>query len=300
MKSVLISLLFILIPTFLTAQTDSEIIIYDGQKGVYYVKYWSNIDTMFYTIPLFPGNKIDPKLRAKVINTDSTGLRFEYYLSNSSSSLRELFKIELSIDTRISDLKAPNREWSSQYQKGIRSIKWANIYSQSEVLGILPGHEVREPFSFTSTGLPIPTLSSIASYSALGNTRDSGPTGKLRAKVDSILINESHIILPTLGPWLPDSSLSFIDFTDTLETFRFRSCEELDWATDAGVCGELQDYLSEVKTALEMEDSLSAANALAEFIALVEAEKNASLTSEGYALLYFNAEYLADRLTKPK
>ena len=49
-----------------------------------------------------------------------------------------------------------------------------------------------------------------------------------------------------------------------------------------------------------MEDSLSAANALAEFIALVEAEKDASLTSEGYALLYFNAEYLADRLTKPK
>ena len=91
-----------------------------------------------------------------------------------------------------------------------------------------------------------------------------------------------------------------IAFTDTLETFRFRSCEELEWANDAGVCEELEDDLSEVKTALETEDSLAAANALAKFIALVEAEKNASLTSEGYALLYFNAEYLADRLTKPK
>jgi hypothetical protein len=87
--------------------------------------------------------------------------------------------------------------------------------------------------------------------------------------------------------------------TDTLETFRFRSCEELDWATDTVVCGELENDLYDVKANLQAGDSLSAANALSDFIELVEQEKGESLTSEGYALLYFNAEYLAERLPEP-
>ena len=89
---------------------------------------------------------------------------------------------------------------------------------------------------------------------------------------------------------------SSLHFTDTLETFRFRSCEELNWATNAKVCGELEDNLSEVKANLQAGDSRSAANALSDFIELIEQEKDESLTSEGYALLYFNAEYLRKRL----
>jgi hypothetical protein len=103
----------------------------------------------------------------------------------------------------------------------------------------------------------------------------------------------------TLGPWLPDSTLSLNSFTDTLETFRYRSCEELGWATDAAVCGQLEENLSQVKISLLAKDSVAAANALSNFIELVELEKDASLTSEGYALLFFNAEYLAERLPEP-
>lgn len=93
---------------------------------------------------------------------------------------------------------------------------------------------------------------------------------------------------------------SSLHLTDTLKTFRFRSCTELDWATDTVVCGELENDLSEVKANLQAGDSLSAANALSNFIELVEQEKGESLTSEGYALLYFNAEYLAERLPEPR
>jgi hypothetical protein len=85
-------------------------------------------------------------------------------------------------------------------------------------------------------------------------------------------------------------------FTDTLETFRFRSCEELDWATNSGVCGELENELYQIKTALQKKDSVEAIHALSTFIELVEQEKDKSLTSEGYSLLFFNAEYLRKRL----
>jgi len=58
----------------------------------------------------------------------------------------------------------------------------------------------------------------------------------------------------------------------------------------------LENQLSEVKAALQNQNSVLAAKVLAEFIELVEQEKETSLTSEGYALLFFNAEYLAERL----
>jgi len=41
---------------------------------------------------------------------------------------------------------------------------------------------------------------------------------------------------------------------------------------------------------------VAAAGALQDFINLVQAEKDASLSSEGYALLFFNGQYLWKRL----
>lgn len=90
--------------------------------------------------------------------------------------------------------------------------------------------------------------------------------------------------------------MSLDSFTDTLETFRYRSCEELEWATKASVCAQLEDDLTLVKSSLVAQDSIAAVNALSDFIELVEQEKDASLTSEGYALLYCNAEALRARL----
>jgi len=89
---------------------------------------------------------------------------------------------------------------------------------------------------------------------------------------------------------------SLTSFTDTLEIYRTRSCEELGWANDPAVCSRLEEDLNQVRSNLAAGDSLAAAGALSEFINLVESEKEASLSSEGYALLFFNGQYLWERL----
>ena len=218
---------------------------------------------------------------------------FQYDIFNEANSQKKIEHIHLA--SNISSFKSI----SIPHDRDLFDSRYGFITLFAEGLdkektSLVPGDSLSFSFSTKS-------LIKISNY-YLQSFNDVPPSASLNASDEERIadIKTNSVSGYTLGPWLPDSSLSLVDFTDTLETFRFRSCEELDWATDAGVCGELQDYLSEVKTALEMEDSLSAANALAEFIALVEAEKDASLTSEGYALLYFNAEYLADRLTKPK
>ena len=86
------------------------------------------------------------------------------------------------------------------------------------------------------------------------------------------------------------------DFTDSLETFRLRSCEELGWITNQGICNSLRVKLRNVRRHLERDKPKQARNVLNAFINQVEAQRGKHITEEGYALLYFNAEYLMDKL----
>jgi hypothetical protein len=100
----------------------------------------------------------------------------------------------------------------------------------------------------------------------------------------------------TLGPWLPDSSMSLIDFTDTLQTFRRRSCEELGWITNKGICNSLDVKLRNVERHLERDKPRQAGNVLNAFLNELNAQRGKHITEEGYALLYYNAEYLQQRI----
>lgn len=166
--------------------------------------------------------------------------------------------------------------------------------------GLAPGESLI--FSVSTLGLPSIQLFYSEGFVPPYNESLVDSLLKLGYTLDEIFydINDKSYSTHTVASKIWPDSTSLSTFIDTMEVYRHRSCTELGWANDTKVCEELENDLSEVKTALEMEDSLSATNALAEFIALVETEKDASLTSEGYALMYFNAQYLADRLPEPQ
>ena len=242
----------------------------------------------------------------EVSQAGSGGYLYEYDISNANSSLQVLlaFKIfiqDASFYTRT--IESPEeRKW---YIDGLAKVHITgaaagNTLNLPTENGLSPGESMN--ISFSSFGLP-----AIHPFYTKGFVEPW--TEEYLASLFEAGYKREEIFLgwkkewfqgTTISPKVWPDSTSLSTFIDTVEVYRHRSCTELGWATDPGVCGELEDDLSEVKTALESEDSLSAANALKRFIDLVEAEKDASLTSEGYALLYFNAEYLADRLTKPE
>ncbi len=260
------------------------------------------------------------------VNTYEAGiLQFYYFIHNGQNSTGRIFQFEIDIayyGTQIPDTSSlyrsdtfENRSFKRIYPRikgkivpvGFLEIpqRWNAIITSSLKLNF-GGYPLIEPgdslgsFMYVTKGLP--TIREVIVKSQF-NVDDYFPS--IDDSVESFTFSEmdslkkkTYFFSKTLGPWLPDSSLSLGSFTDTLETFRFRSCEELEWATDASVCSELETQLSEVKSELVSQDSLSAANALKEFINLVEVEKEASLTSEGYALLYFNAQYLAEWLSE--
>jgi hypothetical protein len=223
------------------------------------------------------------------INKGLANYTYNYSLSNESGAKQNIWLWLIISDSKISAVQSPEN-WNSLSTGEPNRISWA---SRNSSFRIKPGEKL-EGFSFESEFLP-----KIKKYYMEGWEQIVLQAGQEPDSIENPSFfdtaKEGYMVFPR------DSVIeNVLDFTDTLETFRHRSCEELEWATDAGVCVELEEDLSEIRTALVAGDSLSAANALAEFIALVETEKNTSLTSEGYALLYFNAEYLAERLPEPK
>ena len=124
----------------------------------------------------------------------------------------------------------------------------------------------------------------------------------------------------TIGPTAPPLNFSATSWIDTLTSYK-RQCVALGWLTnepqhdrdedgdkaDEGIVERLDRRLDKAKAALSKTDSVKARLELELFVKEVEHIYHQSkeegkrrgvpvLTSEGYALLKYNAEYLIDRL----
>ncbi len=291
-KLILAFFLLTMLSGIVYSQQIIEEIRFNSIEGYYMVTYKYPDSDSVYSGTIMPRNNVVPVINASVIKPETAvNFKYVYELTNDVKSLQLLRRFYINSRLPVSNISKPNSEWLSLYSSNRKYIFWSKV---NGIPGITPGNTVSN-FSFESNYPPsITTSVSENTFWVSFPKEDEGPFGQLNQIIDSL--SSEGVEKLTLAPWFPDSSLSLESLTDTLETFRFRSCEELEWANDTSVCTRLEDDLSEVKTALGSEDSLTAANALKRFIDLVEAEKETSLTSEGYALLYFNAEYLRRRL----
>ena len=101
----------------------------------------------------------------------------------------------------------------------------------------------------------------------------------------------------TIAPVLPPNPFNHTVFLDTLIS-QADKAQSLGWISDQNFTNELNSFLQQTRTYLSAGDSVKAATVLSDFVDVVEATNagqgpaGATLTSEGYALLYFNARYL--------
>ena len=89
--------------------------------------------------------------------------------------------------------------------------------------------------------------------------------------------------------------ISAVNWVDTLISYKHKAFD-LGWIQDKGIANSLDQKLDNAKAQLVRKNNKSAKNILEAFVSEVEAQKNKHLTSEAYALLKFNAEYLISKL----
>lgn len=105
----------------------------------------------------------------------------------------------------------------------------------------------------------------------------------------------------TVGPTAPPEKVIPLDYLLYLSDLK-RQAQALGWLTGAGFIDELDRMFREIKERIQTDNSAGAVRELNSFIASVETsyQNGEEITSEGWALLKFNAEYLRDQISKPK
>lgn len=276
-------------------------------------------------LPFLEDTEVQPK-----VELDSNGLyQYSYTLKNGGQSNGDIFSFEIDIKTDPSKvsydttgLLFKNKNLRQRFERlystladSIIPVGFSNVptwwmagltVDKTASFGgslVKPG-ETQSGFELNSKGLP-----GIRSYVLSPNYDPSEyyPSVDELESIEEIkridsLISRDRRELPvrgkTVGPVAPPSNTSPSNYTSTLLSYLSQSCTELGWITNQGICRSLEVKLENAQRQLERGNTNAASGSLQAFLNELEAQKGKQVSPEAYALLYFNGEYLLNRLNQ--
>ncbi len=250
-----------------------------------------------YSQTFEPGNKIKVVVTVAIQQDANLQLQFSYSVSNLSESLQKVWQFYLIPKVQknnISDSRSPNGWKLSMPEEGNDvQLRWGTPGGNE----ILPGKNL-SGFQFDAG-----SLVGLVEYYSEGYTPPPSWQGDVEEDsipgYDDLTPYGPGIVGRTVGPVMPPDQFTPSVFIDTLISYKHQSLA-LKWIDNAGIANSLDQKLENAKKKLASSDSVAARNILEAFVNEVEAQKDKHLTSEAYALLKFNAQYLIDRLPKRK
>lgn len=240
-------------------------------------------DTVLSIYKFPSADKFSERLNTKV-NREGDSFTYEYRISNSKNSDQKIWSFWILKYAEILDKKAP-KGWKvilSENPEPERIAWWATDSTQQ----IVPG-DSRHNISVISEGLPaiikyytegwVPpphleeTPDSVENSSIFKNSKTGYVVGP-----KTIPINHSAIA---------DSLNSYLDF----------SCDT-GWIKNKGVCQRLRTQVNKIQREMERGQDKAVANSIKALLNELSALKEKKISSEAYALLYYNSEFLLERL----
>jgi len=239
------------------------------------------------------GNRIKVLIRPSLVRTSSQTLQYAYQVTNHRDSRQKVwqFYVMTAVPARYVEKIHSAEHWGAgmPQEDSIASVRWGTATEYD----IVPG-ESRGGFSFESPSPP-----GIVDYYAEGyHNPPSFPEGMAPDSIpgyDDLTPYGPGIVGKTVGPVLPPDPFIAAEFLDTLASYKHQAFA-LGWITNKGILNSLDQKLDNVRKQLGRDNTNTAKNILNAFIKEVEAQKDKHLTSEAYALLKYNAEYLIEKL----
>lgn len=99
----------------------------------------------------------------------------------------------------------------------------------------------------------------------------------------------------TVGPILPPAQFEPLRWCDTLRSFSQQSREML-WIPADGTLNKYLSHFTHLRTRIQSNDIRGARDTIAQILAELNRDSSGALTSEAYALLRYNTEYLLSQL----
>ena len=243
-----------------------------------------------------PTNKIIPQVDARVVFiSDSNYFSYQYSVGNSALSIQRLQDFDLEIFSSIFKILNPDNYWESGDYSFVPVFGWFNSKGSSglghPLNGIAPDSSVTG-FSFSSFGYPTILNAYFRGKPEKLLSFPDEPPGKISDLLRPLRkFPYDRVIKKTIGPKDLPSPFIPSEFLDTLINYTTKSFE-LGWITDQTTRDKYLNYFNTAKTALENSDTNTAFNQLLIVLAEVDVDSSTTLSSEAYALLKFNSEYL--------
>ncbi len=271
----------------LDPSTGNYLIRYQGEDG--------NLVELFFE----PATKIEPRIKASVLR-DSDSYNYEYTVSNGSASRQRILNFAVRILTPIESVTKPNQEWRTGQYSSPSALYWAHTLRDPSGLstpydGIAPDSTV-SGFSFTSFGLPTIVTSHCRGSAPLSVAFPDEPPEKIVTLLRPLRQFSANTVPgKTIGPNPPSADFVATAFLDTLISYTSRS-RTLGWITTQPIANKYEDHFNSVRTKLQQDNIATARTELQTVLQEVEQDSPSFLTSEAYALLRYNTEYLLDQL----
>jgi hypothetical protein len=234
-------------------------------------------------------NKIDLKVgfSLSIINQ---AYNYNYSLMNGTAAQESVcvFNIHLLTNVPISNLNAPLNWRKVVFTKAPQLVRWIAHVD----LG--PGVS-QSGFSFSSSN----SLPGILIYYSEGWApapvfEEGEATDSIPGYTDLTPYGPG-VVGKTVGPVTVPSPFVPLNFLDTLTSYTTQS-RTLGWIKDQTTANKYLGYFSSARTKLVQHDSVGARTILLQVLHDVNIDSTASISSEAYALLRFNTEYLVNVL----
>ncbi len=288
-------------PLIAAAQVQPSV-TYDAGTGNYLIRYLGHIagnEAPAIVERVFePATKLFPTIGTRV-SKYSDSLLYEYSVRNDASSIQRLQDFDIEIGSSLSNMVNPGTSWRNGFYSIASVFGWYDSKGENGAPdpfdGIAPD-SAENGFSFSSAGLP-----AIVNSYARGKTTvilsfpDEPPSEIVDALRPLRAFPHNSIVRRTVGPKDPPFPFDALSFLDTLMAFVSES-HSLNWIGSSIIASKYTNYFGSAKTQLHGNNISVARATLQQVLIDVDVDSASTLTSEAYALLHHNTEYLLDHL----
>jgi hypothetical protein len=225
---------------------------------------------------LLPRDNLDVKVKSSVKKKDEVYF-YKYKIYNDEFSAQNINQILLECDINSVQKSYSRKNWDFNLWNNL--LGWTCI-RESISSFIVPG-EADSSFGYISYGLP-----------KIFNFYIRGYNGG-QSSFQDYKENSFHSV--TLGAAMPPDPFISTDFLDSL-IYNIDQSKEIGWTSDSVIANKYISYFENVYMYVNQNQKLSGLETIDSVLTDVDIDSSASLASEAYALIKYNAEYLKEQL----
>ncbi len=249
--------------------------LYEGKYS-----FWPNTQQPFID-DFYPRDNLNVKLTNE-INKATDSYYYKYKLSNLNTSSQWINEIALKINGDSINYVFERDLWEDVNM----SDSILNFYCLGlQGFNLIQPGEIDSSLRLNTNFNKLPVISTM--YIAGWNTNN----------YSNILINS--LKSKTLVPKAPPNPFIPINFIDTIKNY-CDSSYSLGWIKTEQTQDKYNNYFANAKSYLNQNNNNAAKTELLKVLTDCNADSSTTLTSEAYALLYFNTEYLIKQIQEEK